>query len=430
MNRRHALCCTGALAAGLFTALGDARASEPDREAGTARWQNPCRGGLPRDLAQHDLVLGAFEGIDASKLIDVHAHLLGTGDSGSGCSVHASMGQWWRPLELLRRKVILNAACVDEAKASVDLQYVRRLQDLAQDFPAGARWWLFAFAHAADDEGRERADWSTFHVPDAYAAQVAAQHAARFEWVASIHPYREDAVQRLQHAAAQGARAVKWLPSAMNIDLESARCRPFYDALARLRLPLIVHCGEEKAAPGARQEAFGNPLKVRVPLALGVPVIVAHAASLGHALDTDKPSAPKVAAFDLWARLMQEHRGSGLLMADISAVFQRNRSPVAWRQIVGRDEWHGQLLNGSDYPLPGVMPLFAPHKLVQAGLLDSTAAPTLLALREHNPLLFDFVLKRQLRLGPTRLPVGVFEAHAWRRLGMPETAPSSAPRQI
>lgn len=420
MNRRHALCCTGALAAGLFTALGDDARAES--ELGSARWQNPCRGTLPRELAQHDLVLGAFEGIDASKLVDVHAHLLGTGDSGSGCTVHPSMDQWWRPLEMLRKRVILNAACVDASKATIDQQYVRRLHELAQDFPAGARWWLFAFAHAADDDGRERADWSTFHVPDAYATDVAVRHAARFDWVASIHPYREGAVQHLQRAAEQGARAVKWLPSAMNIDPESTRCRPFYDLLARLRVPLIIHCGEEAAAPGARQEAFGNPLKVRTPLAHGVPVIVAHAASLGHALDTDKPSAPEVPAFDLWARVMQEQRGSGLLMADISAVFQRNRTAAAWRQIVGRDEWHGQLLNGSDYPLPGVMPLFVPHKLVDAGLLAATAVPTLLALREHNPLLFDFVLKRQLRVGQARLPAGVFEAQAWRRLGGPAAA--------
>lgn len=418
MNRRHALCCTGALAAGLFTALGDAQAD--DDVAGGASLRNPCRGALPRALAQHDLVLGAFDGIDADRLVDVHAHLLGTGDSGSGCSVNASMDQWWRPLEVLRKKVILNAACVDAAAPSIDRQYVRRLQQLAQDFPAGARWWLFAFAHAADDEGHERADWSTFHVPDRYAAEVAAAQASRFDWVASIHPWREDAIERLQRAASAGARAVKWLPSAMNIDPGSARCRGFYDTMARLRLPLIIHCGEEKAAPGARREAFGNPLKVRTPLAHGVPVIVAHAASLGHARDTDKRSAPEAAAFDLWARVMHEQRGSGLLMADISAVFQRNRAPSTWRQIVGNEAWHGQLLHGSDYPLPGVMPLFAPQQLVKAGLLDAHAVPTLMALREHNPLLFDFVLKRQLRLGGVRLPASVFEARAWRRLAQPE----------
>ncbi|MBL8359514.1 MAG: amidohydrolase family protein [Rubrivivax sp.] len=417
INRRHALCCTGALAAGLFTSLG-ARADRgpADGDDGGSPWRNPCRGTLPAELARHDVVLSAFDGLDATKLVDVHAHLLGTGDSGSGCTIHPSMRQWWRPLEVLRRKVILNAACIDEDAGSVDRAYVQRLSSLAADFPAGARWWLYAFAHAADDDGRERPDWSTFTVPDAYAAEVAAAHPARFDWVASIHPYRPDAVERLRQAAARGAQAVKWLPSAMNIDLASPRCRPFYDALVATGLPLVVHCGEEAAAPGARQEAYGNPLAVRAPLAAGVTVIVAHAASLGHAHDTDRPSAPKVPAFDLWARVMDENRGSPRLLADLSAVFQRNRRPTVWRRILEREDWHAQLLHGSDHPLPGVMPLTSLDKLVAAGLLAAADAPVLQRVRAHNPLLADFVLKRRLALGSVRLPPSVFEGVALARL--------------
>lgn len=435
MNRRHALCCTGALAAGLFTSLGARADDDTAADDGGNVWRNPCRGTLPPALARHDLVLSAFEGLDATKLVDVHAHLLGTGDSGSGCTIHPSMRQWWRPLEVLRRKVILNAACIDEDAGSVDRAYVQRLSTLAADFPAGARWWLYAFAPAADDEGQERPDWSTFTVPDAYAAEVAAAHPARFDWVASIHPYRPDAVERLRQAAARGARAVKWLPSAMNIDLASPRCRPFYDALAATGLPLVVHCGEEAAAPGAGQEAYGNPLAVRAPLAAGVTVIVAHAASLGHALDTDRPSAPKVPAFDLWARVMDEHRasarmrdehrGSPRLLADLSAVFQRNRRPAVWRRILEREDWHAQLLHGSDHPLPGVMPLTSLDKLVAAGLLAAADAPVLQRVRTHNPLLADFVLKRRLRLGSVRLPPSVFEGAALARL---RTASSAAGR--
>ena len=70
---------------------------------------NPCRGPLPAALAQHERVQAAFAGLDAGSLWDVHAHLVGTGDSGSGCTVHPSMSQWWRPIEVLRRQAILNA---------------------------------------------------------------------------------------------------------------------------------------------------------------------------------------------------------------------------------------------------------------------------------------------------------------------------------
>ena len=175
--------------------------------------------------------------------------------------------------------------------------------------------------------------------------------------------------------------------------------------------PLIVHGGEEKAVPGAGRDDFGNPLLLRAALAEGVSVIVAHAASLGDADDLDRPSRRASAAFDLFARLMDEEHGH-LLRADISAVFQINRRPAVWRTLFERDDWHGRLVNGSDYPLPGVLPLTSPQRLVDAGLLAPASVPLLLRVREHNPLLFDFMLKRELRLGSRRLPAAIFEARA------------------
>ena len=63
---------------------------------------------------------------------------------------------------------------------------------------------------------------SSFYVPNAYAHAVAQRHPCRFEWAASIHPYRRDCVAELEFAAGHGARAVKWLPAAMGIDPASA----------------------------------------------------------------------------------------------------------------------------------------------------------------------------------------------------------------
>jgi uncharacterized protein len=401
LNRRHALCCGAAAVAGLFTSL-QAHAALPGLD-------NPCRGKLPEALAQHDLVRAAFDGLDPRTLWDVHAHLLGTGDSGSGCTVHASMSQWWRPIEVLRRQAILNAACVGGEAGSVDRSYVERLVSLTHDFPAGARWLLFAFDNAHGDDGATQPDKTTFHVPDRYAREVVAAHADRFGHVASIHPYAADALDRLSTAIANGALAIKWLPSAMNIDPRDARCRPFYDRLAASRLPLIVHFGEEQAVPGAGRNEFGNPLLARVPLEAGVRVVMAHCASLGHAADLDRPSAPRVPAFDLFARLMGERAHEPLLLGDVSAVLQINRSTDLARRLIERDDWHDRLLHGSDYPLPGIPVLTRPQRLADAGLLDAKAVPVLLQVREHNPLLFDFVLKRSVRAGGKRLSAAVFD---------------------
>ena len=403
LTRRRLLCCGAAAAAGLFTSLG------VQAQTHRSPWINPCLQPLPERLARHEVVTAAFEGLDTNALWDMHAHLLGTGDSGSGCSIHPAMTQWWRPVALARRHAILNAACVPADALSIDRAYVERLLGLTADFPAGARWLLFAFDQAHDERGRADRDASTFHVPDRYAAQTAAAHPERFGWVASIHPYAADALPRLQQAIAAGAAALKWLPSAMNIDLREPRCRPFYDLLARSRLPLIVHCGEEAAAPGAGREDLGNPLHARVPLTLGVRVVMAHCASLGHALDLDRPSSPRIAAFELFARLMDEPAHGPLLLGDISALFQVNRTHAAQRRVIERSDWHQRLLHGSDHPLPGLMPLYRTRRLVDAGLLDAAAAPVLDEIRSFNPLLFDFALKRHLRSGSQRLSDAVFE---------------------
>jgi mannonate dehydratase len=116
-----------------------------------------------------------------------------------------------------------------------------------------------------------------------------------------------------------------------------------------------------------------------------------------------------VAAFDLFARLMGERAHEQLLLGDISAAFQINRRVEIARTLVEREDWHPRLLHGSDYPLPGIPVLTRPRRLADAGLLDESAIDVLSSIRDHNPLLFDFVLKRSLRLGERRLPAAVFE---------------------
>jgi mannonate dehydratase len=396
------LCCAGPLAAAWT------RAEAVDTE---------CLRPLPAEFAGHELVQSAFDGLAADQLWDVHAHLVGTGDSGGGAYVDPRTESWMHPVERVRRMVLMAAACVGDAPAGgVDRRYLERLDLLLAAFPPGFRMLLFAFDFTVDDSGQERPEQSTFHTPNAYAAAVARAQPARFGWVASVHPYRPDAIARLEAAAAQGALAIKWLPSAMNIDPASPRCDAFYARLQHLGLPLVIHCGEEVAAPGARQHAFNNPLRVRRPLEAGVRVIVAHAATLGEARDTDAlragqsdDEAPRVAAFDLFARLMDEPRWEGRLFADLSAVFQRNRTLAVQRALIERSHWHGRLLHGSDYPLPGIGLVYRLQPFVDAGMLDAHVAQTLERLQPLNPLLFEFVLKRTLSVNGSRLSRSVFE---------------------
>ncbi len=322
---------------------------------------------------------------------DSHAHLIGNGDAASGIYVNPRMESVLNPTLYARRLFFLNGGCVHDAPGSVDRSYVERLHNLADGMRPGFKVLLFAFERAHDEQGRPNLDETAFYVPDAYARDVARAHPQYFEWTASIHPHRPDAVEALAKAKAEGARAVKWLPAAMGIDPASAKCDAFYAALARHDMPLISHAGLERAVFGHDTQDNGNPLRLRRALDAGVRVVVAHCASMGEDRDLDHGGA-LVDSFALFARMMDEKRYEKHLFGDISAMTQWNRAGPALARVLEEERWHPRLLNGSDYPLPGVMPVYSVDYIVSLGLLEARAAPVLREIREHNPLLFDFVL--------------------------------------
>lgn len=371
---------------------------------------NPCHPlPLPAALAQDRLILAAWEDVDTDQIWDCHVHLIGIGDSDSGIWVNPAMLSLAHPIQYAQRKFFLNAACADE-NAGVDKTYIERLVLLHEGLSPGVRLMLLAFDYHYNEAGERVPELSSFYTPDDYAARIAKLYPQRFEWIASIHPYREDCVTALEWAAQNGARAVKWLPPAMGMNPASPLCDRFYEAMARLNLPLLTHAGDEHAVHGAGAQLLGNPLLLRRALDHGVRVIVAHCASQGSNPDIDNgPAAPPLTNFALFARLMEEPRYQNLVYGDISAVTQINRADVLGA-LLQRTDWHARLVNGSDYPLPGVMPLFSMRKLVGLGHITQSEAATLSAIRPYNPLLFDFVLKRSLRLDAVRLANTIFES--------------------
>jgi mannonate dehydratase len=355
-------------------------------------------------------VRAAWEGLAPELAWDAHAHLVGTGDSGSGVVVNPAMQSLLNPAQYARRLFFLNAGCAHDAPGSVDRAYVERMRNLLDGMRRGAKLVLFAFDRTHSEKGDVLWERTGFYVPDAYARDTARAHPEHFEWAASIHPYRPDCVEALEKAKSEGARAVKWLPAAMGIDPAAPRCERFYAALARLGVPLVSHAGLERAVLGADAQEYGNPLRLRRALEAGVRVVVAHCASMGMDRDLDKgESGPYVESFELFARLFEDKRYEKRLFGDISAMTQVNRAGPALARVVERTDWHARLLNGSDYPLPGVMPIFSVDYLVSLGLLKEEVSGILREIRSHNPLLFDFVLKRSLRANGKALAKSVFE---------------------
>lgn len=365
---------------------------------------NPCLNGLPSHLSKHPLMQVIWDGINPKQVWDSHAHIVGTGDSDSGIWFNPNMDSWTYPSLKIQKHFYENGACADLKK--VDTSAIDRLIDLSAEMPAGYKSMLFAFDWFHLPNGKPSKQNSIFYIPNDYAAKIANQHARHFEWVASIHPYRADAADALVEAKEKGARAVKWLPPGMGIDPASQQCDAFYKKAADLDLPIITHTGKESAVQGGDQN-HGNPLRLRRGLDHGVRIIMAHCASYGDDEDLDNGNK-RISSLDLFARLMDTPDYQTLAYGEISAITLVNH---AWaiKKVLERTDWHNRLVNGSDYPLPAILPLTNTRQLHQLGLLDSDHLPFLQALKSYNPLIFDFAVKRLIQFNGIQFSKKIFE---------------------
>jgi len=390
--------------------------------AGTIVWNqmfdgpvvNPCLiDSLPVWLAEHPMMKKAFAGLELSQLWDTHFHLLGNGlNSGfdgqaTGAWLNPDMSSWLSPIQKLQYAFYLDAACISQADKA-DSLFLETINKTMAQLPDGIRFMLLAFDYQHDDKGKAKPENSTFYIPNEYAARVAAAH-ENFEWIASVHPYRADAIDQLAWCKAHGAKAVKWLPPAMNIDPSALRCGRYYQKLVDLGFPLLTHAGDEKAVHSEELQKLSNPLLLRSALDQGVKVIVAHCASLGSNQDLDNNKASQKSNFDLFARLMNDPNYQNNCLADISAINLINREPKEIKQIVENQDWHSRLLYASDYPLPGVMPIISSKNLVVHDLLDESVVPFINQVREHNAWLYDFLVKRFMKSNGVQFSNDVFQ---------------------
>ena len=367
---------------------------------------------IPESLKKHPLMLEAFADIDFNQLWDSHFHLLGNGENpgadGGNTNVwlSPSMSSWLSPVQRIQYAFYLDAACISEAPFA-DREFVHNLDIMSSQLPKGVKFMLLAFDYHYSDKGEINRDNSTFYIPNQYAAKVASSSDS-LEWIASVHPYRKDALEELEWCKANGARAVKWLPPAMNIDPSSNRCTQFYNKLIELDLLLLTHAGDEKAVHGEEFQKLANPLLLRTPLDLGVKVIVAHCASLGSNLDLDNKASGSKTNFELFSRLMNDSNYQKNCLADISAINLINRESGEIKQIIENQDWHSRLLYASDFPLPGVMPIISSKRLAANGLIEPLSIDFLNQVRTYSPWLYDFLTKRLLQSNGLKLSSSVF----------------------
>lgn len=363
----------------------------------------------PWSSAASGLIHRAFEGLDeGAPVVDVHAHIVGLGRGGTGCSVHPRMLSLKYPAKRVAAKLYLSASGAEDWDR-FDQQYVERLVALARGFGHPVRIHILAMDRNYRSDGTPDLERTEFYVPNEYVVRLAETYPDIFTPVISVHPARPDALAELERWAARGVRRLKWLPNAQGIDPADPRWDSFYRRMRELGMSLLTHAGEEKAVGAAGAQALGNPLRLRRPLDAGLTVIVAHCASLGRNEDLDNPGR-KASNYELFRRLMADERYRGRLFGDISALTQINRLRVC-RKALGDTALQERLVNGSDYPLPALNLVIWTAQAARQGLITRRERRALNEIYKVNPLLFDFVLKRTLKdpKSGRRLPGALFQ---------------------
>jgi len=339
------------------------------------------------------LLESAFRGMD--QVYDYHLHLLGLGNDTENTWINPDILSIAHPIEYAKAKVFMNASGIRN-KEKADRQYLEQLFRLVEGFPPHSKFCVFALDKCYEINGEVNLEDSKLYVSNDYVHRVCQRLPDRLIPVASIHPYRKDAVEQLEWCASKGFKMVKWMPATMGMDPSEPRCVPFYLKLKELDMVLLSHAGEEETVPVEKFQPLNNPLLFRLPLEVGVKVILAHCAGKGKGEDFDY-KGKMVDNHKLFFRMMDNPRYEGKLFGDVSALAQANRCGGPLKTVFERKEHHHRLIYGSDYPLPAVNTAISLKLLVKLGYLDAKEKEPLQEIYKYNPLLFSFVLFRRLR---------------------------------
>jgi predicted TIM-barrel fold metal-dependent hydrolase len=156
---------------------------------------------------------------------------------------------------------------------------------------------------------------------------------------ASINPMRKGAIDELERCKEKGAFLVKILPNSQGFDPADKRFIPFYRRLKELGMPLLTHSGYEFAL-NVKDQALGDPGRLRPALDQGTTVIIAHGGSSGIFIYEKY--------FDTVKGLIKTYPN---VFLDTAALTLPSRVRMLLK-IRKYPEIHERLLFGTDYPIP------------------------------------------------------------------------------
>ena len=328
-------------------------------------------------------------------LLDFHVHAIGMAQHKDQTWVNPKMSAFWPPKEYIKYHVFKSAGGIHSI-ATADDDYIDRLVRLQRSEPRIGKLLLFAFDYYYTDRGVKVPESSTFYVENEYVLNLSLKYPDVFIPVASIHPYRKDALSKLDEMGKKGVKFVKWLPNSQNIDPSSKAAQNFYSVMKKYGMTLISHTGHEKAVHGEEHQALGNPLRLKRAMDMGVKVVMAHLASLGLCKDSEN-SDVMAPCFDLFWRIINDSKYAGLAYGEMSGTTIHTRIGAPYNKVLEHPELKHRFVNGSDYPLPAINLLYRTKQYLEMGYITKEEREILNEIYQYNPLLFDFMSKRILK---------------------------------
>lgn len=270
------------------------------------------------------------------EVIDIHIHIAGTGNEGSGCVMSKKFKNslFYFALLLLSKSKTLNDKIAREA-----------VLDVINTSTKISKAVLLALDCIVEKNGKARPDISSIVTPNEYVIRVRNENRDKVLFGASVHPHRRDALDLIDRYVEEGAVLVKWIPSSQGIDPQDKVCFKFYDKLAKLGLPLLCHTGVENVIPTAPNaiDKYNSPIRLIPALERGVRVIAAHCGISAYRKDDRY--------FDEFLYIMKFAEKEGFhLYGDVSAFSNPTKRKFMFRIKENVDQ--KRLLFGSDYPVP------------------------------------------------------------------------------
>jgi len=197
---------------------------------------------------------------------------------------------------------------------------------------------------------------------------------------ASINPEREDALEELEKISKLNPALIKMHPAFQLFDPKNEKYKKLYKAITKLKIPVLMHTGQEYSIPGAEVDKKVQSIENTIPLLeLGCTVIAAHGG--GAFLLKDKKTFKKV------IKLLEQYPN---LYLDISAIANIHSKQRLIR-VLKNELAVSRSIYGSDYPL-------APTPVV---LLPELGIKKYSELRKTKNLISkDIMLKKKIGYPP------------------------------